>query len=172
MRIWSTTSGVIALVSLLLSGCYTVLHHPSDVTLEVVYDEGSDAIPCGECHYESEWFGAYDHPLIWGWPGMVAYDGYTWWDDYYRRPWWYEDYWTDYGRYDESAPTGSGRSVWDKRGLRRGESPSDAPSGGVYPGAPPGGTNPGTPTSPSSESSDPKKTNEPEETHRKKKPRR
>lgn len=164
--------GTIAWFALLLPGCYTVLHHPSEVTMTIPHDGGAEDIPCSSCHYESESLGYFDHQLIWGWPGLAAYDGYRWWDDYYQRPWWYENYWSDYGRYSESDGAGTGRSTWDRRDLRRGESPSDPPSGGVYPGAPSPPPATGTTASPSSGSTESKTAPEPEPTHGKKDPRR
>jgi len=133
-------------------------------------------VPCSECHYESEWLGYYDHELIYGWPGLLAYDRYDWWYDYYRRPWWYRDYWYDdpYYHCSESTPSGEGISSWRKRPTGR-EGPGPViPGGTVYPGGPgggSGGSSPAAPSSGSSASPSTKKQNNPEPSHRKKKPR-
>ncbi len=167
--------GFLLIFAVLGAGCYTVLNHPAQVAITEQIENDDVQVPCGECHLESEWLGYYDHDLIYGWPGLVAYDGYDWWYDYYRKPWWYDSYWyDDFGRYSDAHPGGPGDPSWQKRALRRGESASDAPSGGLFPGAhrgESGGSSSASPSSGSSGTSSEKK-KDPEPTHRKKTPRR
>ena len=101
-------------VSLLLSGCYTLLHHPgeqADLTL------GDD---CLQCHTEDDFLT----------PAYMPWDDYysnsEWpWRNYYDSPWWFDDYWV---RCPEGAEDGSaaeegtgGRQLWVRR-LRGGQS--------------------------------------------------
>ncbi len=168
MRKSSILLGAAFSLFLLTVGCYTVLNHPSDVAMTAQVEDEDVAVPCGDCHYESEWLGYYDHPLIYGWGGYYAYDS---WYDYYRRPWWFDDYW--YGGYHSggSYPTVGGQSSWEKRDLRRGDT-SETSSPVIYPGTsrPPGGT--GSSAAPSSGSQETKEKKQAEPTHRKKEPRR
>ncbi len=108
-------------MTLLTLSCYTVVHHPQ--SMKVTSRDYSSASPhggenaCSECHYDSEWLGFYDHPLIYGVAGYYSYD---WWYDYYQRPWWFDDLW--YGDTGSGSEGGRGQSSWTQRSLRRGES--------------------------------------------------
>ncbi len=116
-------------LSLLTLGCYTVIHHSQSMhvdrktSYDVDVQGGGDRYhpvddnACSNCHYDSEWLGYYDHPLIYGSAGYYMYD---WWYDYYQRPWWY-DYDTMGEGFDGAGSSGTGRSTWTQRSLRRGE---------------------------------------------------
>lgn len=107
--------------SLLTLSCYTVVQHPQSMLVS-----GSDSYTsshaggnaCSDCHYESEWLGYFDHPLIYGSAGYYSYD---WWYDYYQRPWWFDDQWYEGGSGSDGAGAGRGQSSWTQRPLRRGE---------------------------------------------------
>ncbi len=165
----------IASLLALLAGCYTVLNHPAEVALTQNVEGETSEVPCSDCHYESEWFGAYDHQLIYGWPGLLGYDRSDWWFDYYRRPWWQGPYgYGDDWHFSGGGPEGSEDSSWKKRALRRGETEGEPAPTGVHPGGAAQGASGATPASPSSGSSggEEKKASEPEPAHRKKTPRR
>jgi len=132
----------IFLALLLPAGCYTLLHHPSEIALPSPDDEESGGGGCGACHLESEWFGYYDHDLIYGAPGYLAYQGYGWWTDSYARPWWQDESWygDGYGHYGDASSSGLGRSSWRKRAMRRGESPDESSGSVIYPGSKGGGS--------------------------------
>ncbi len=102
-------------------GCYTVVRHPTAEPVALPGSAGGSVgdAACADCHYESEWLGLFDHPLVYGSSGYYAYD---WWYDYYQRPWWYDDYWY----YEDGGADGltGGPSSWSKRKLRRGEEPT------------------------------------------------
>jgi hypothetical protein len=168
---WILTS---TLLLVLLAGCYTVLTHPADVALTEDIEGADVRVPCSECHNESEWFGAFDHQLIYGWPGLLGYDSHDWWFDYYRRPWWWDGAWTGGTWYHSgSGTTADGESSWRKKAMGR-----DDPSGGVAPsGVFPAGAAPSTggsaPASPPTEpGGSEKKPNAPEPANRKKSPGR
>ncbi|MFH1679638.1 MAG: hypothetical protein ABIH26_03230 [Candidatus Eisenbacteria bacterium] len=165
---------LVALSAALLAGCYTVLDHPSEVAMTETIEGETERVPCADCHYESEWFGYYDHQLIYGWPGLLSYDRSDWWFDYYRRPWWWDGYWYDDSWHvSGSGPAGSDQSSWRKRALRRGEPSGDPAPAGVYPGGAAQGSGGTAPASPPSDSGGgEKKPSEPEPAHRKKTPRR
>lgn len=73
--------GFLVLLSLfVISGCYTVLRHP---TGESVAYEGSYYRTCADCHADASFY----HPYY-------TYGGSHYrWRDYYGYPWWYDDYW-------------------------------------------------------------------------------
>ncbi|OQY29403.1 MAG: hypothetical protein B6244_04100 [Candidatus Cloacimonetes bacterium 4572_55] len=77
-----------------LTGCYTVLKHPTsagDAALEESYEDPNG---CSRCHVDEavfqyqngEYYGYYQ-PLL----------------DYYGRPWWWDAYWSDNWYYDDQA---------------------------------------------------------------------
>lgn len=171
-------SACILLLFLLSAGCYTVINHPSDVQVPEDFQSENqagieDPVSCGECHYESEWLGYYEHSLIWGYP---VYDGRDSWYDYYQKPWWYDGYWYDgHHHYTETGSTSGGRSWWEKRTFRRGDDSFSSGTGGVFPGSSrpktPADTNTGS-ASPSSDTSTKEKAKPaPQPAHGKKKPR-
>ena len=168
----------VPILLLLLAGCYTVLTHPTDIAVSYENDTGYEygageaetatmgTSACSDCHFESEWLGYYDHPLIWDYP---AYSNNAWWGDYYGRPWWYDEHWFD-GSYSSGGSTG-GRSWWERRSTER-ERTDDAPDYGLYPGARAprtGGSASGSPSGSSSQSQTKQKA--PESSKKKKKPR-
>ncbi|MBN1825891.1 MAG: hypothetical protein JW958_06455 [Candidatus Eisenbacteria bacterium] len=160
---------VLFLLPFALAGCYTVLHHPTDITATSSSSphEGDAEMtsPCSECHYESEWLGYYDHPLVWGYP---AYSGYTWWNDYYGRPWWYDNYWYEEG--SSSGGSSGGRSWWERRTQER-ERTDESGNYGIYPGAQAPSSSGAASGSPSSPSSNTEKKKAPESSTKKKKTR-
>lgn len=73
--------GFLVLLSLFaISGCYTVLRHP---TGESVVYEGSYYKTCADCHSDASYY----HPYY-----SYGRSHYRW-SDYYGYPWWYDDYW-------------------------------------------------------------------------------
>jgi len=72
---------IITVISMTLTGCYTLLKHPR-ITESDDYTEYSN---CAQCH------GQFIHPS--------PFDRYYYagiWSDYYYFPWWYEHVWDSY----------------------------------------------------------------------------
>ena len=88
-----------------LSGCYTVLKHPTQVSMT---DDQGGRRSCADCHEQSSF---YHDPYMYRY-----YDRYSYsdrWYGYYYDPWWYDDYWY-YDSWDGEGPalqTG-GRTRW------------------------------------------------------------
>jgi hypothetical protein len=77
----SWIAGFLVLLSLLaMTGCYTVLRHP---TAESVVHEDGYYKTCADCHADASFY----HPYYTY--GLSHYR----WRDYYGYPWWYDDYW-------------------------------------------------------------------------------
>ncbi len=125
---------VTALAPLLFFGCYTVVRHPQSMEVAARVDvsdqfsvDGTDHMrgsgACSDCHFESEWLGYFDHPLIYGFGGYATHER---WYDYYDRPWWYDSYWDhdsgSGGTPGSPFPEGAASS-WTRRPRVRGEAP-------------------------------------------------
>jgi hypothetical protein len=101
-------------VSLLLSGCYTLLHHPgeqADLTL------GDD---CLQCHTEDDFMT----PAYTPWVDYYSHSEWPW-INYYGSPWWFDDYWVQCPQSPEDGSAAEertgGRQLWVRR-LRGGQS--------------------------------------------------
>jgi hypothetical protein len=95
------------LVVFAVSGCYTVLRHPTGDS--AVY-EGSYYRTCADCHADA----AYYHPYY-----RYGQSHYRW-RDYYGYPWWYDNYWwypydDDYEGDAPDARSGTGH-LWGSGG--------------------------------------------------------
>lgn len=74
-------AGFLVFLSLfVISGCYTVLRHP---TGDSVTDQQSYYRTCADCHEDAPFY----HPYY-----TYGRSHYRW-RDYYGYPWWYDDYW-------------------------------------------------------------------------------
>jgi hypothetical protein len=114
-----------------LTGCYTVLKHPQQVTMT---DEHGGRRSCSDCHDQAY---AYHDPFMYRY-----YDRYSYhdrWYGYYYDPWWYDDYWY-YDSWDGNSPAlqQSGRTRWGGDAARpeppdRGATTSVGPSGSTGP---------------------------------------
>lgn len=116
------------LLPLLSFGCYTVVRHPQSMEVVGRVDKGiheAAGSVCSDCHFESEWLGYFDHPLIFGFGGYSTHER---WYDFYDRPWWYDSYWDEGAGYGGSTaspfPEGAASS-WTRRPRVRGETPVD-----------------------------------------------
>ena len=72
---------VITVISVTLTGCYTLLKHPRVTD----YSDDTEYANCAQCH------GQFIHPS--------PFDRYYYagiWSDYYYFPWWYEHVWDSY----------------------------------------------------------------------------
>jgi len=143
---------VLTLAVTFASGCYTVIRHPDHQGL-VAEDTGARKA-CEDCHQDSRFYhDAFD-------PGHYAFGNYfaaPAWNDYYYRPWWFQDYWY-YGHGDNATPVETnGQHMWSDPGRRTVGTPAPTP---VITG---GTTSSGTPTSgspaptPSTPAAEPKK---------------
>jgi len=102
------------LLSITLTGCYTLVRHPEAVDSA---DTG-DFKRCVDCH------GGFYHPG----PYEYFYGG-VWWD-YYSIPWWYDEAYL-------SSHDFESRSIYERRPIRSGDQPGmDLPAAPVYPLAP------------------------------------
>jgi hypothetical protein len=127
--------GFLVLLSLFaISGCYTVLRHPTGES--VTYDDTYHYKTCADCHADASFY----HPYY-----TYGRSHYRW-RDYYGYPWWYDDYWWwypyDYG-YDEEGPEvkrGAGH-LWGSGGWPSGgwgfRSPQSEGDGGAPSETPP-----------------------------------
>jgi len=97
-------------VSLLLSGCYTLLTHPRSAGEEAVSGGGD----CLQCHVEDDFRSTSYAP----WVGYYAYSTSPW-INYYGSPWWYDDYWVHCpectGTEGAAAAEQPGRQAWVRR---------------------------------------------------------
>jgi hypothetical protein len=126
MRRSSWVVGFLVLLSLFaVSGCYTVLTHPTGDS--VVYEGDYYYKTCADCHADASYY----HPYYTY--GMSNYR----WRDYYGYPWWYDSYWW-WDPYDH-AQQGEGPEVREGMGHLWGS--GGWPSGGWGFGSPsPGGS--------------------------------
>ncbi len=92
-----------------LTGCYTVLRHP---TGSEVVEAGGYYKSCADCHANA----AYYHPYY-------SYGrSHSWWSGYYGSPWWYDDYWWwdpyhgDDGDYEGPEVEQGERHLWSPGG--------------------------------------------------------
>ncbi|MBP6874806.1 MAG: hypothetical protein KBD56_01905 [Candidatus Eisenbacteria bacterium] len=106
-------AGVLALAfALLLTGCYTLLRHPSSQEYSSVSAGGQS---CAQCHAES------DEAIVEYAPWVDYYAHSSWpWINYYGSPWWQDDAWVlgseDIGRADGDAGSGSGKDSGEPSG--------------------------------------------------------
>ena len=108
MKRSSWIAGFLVLLSLfVISGCYTVLRHP---TGESVVHVGSYYRTCADCHADAPFYHPY---YTYGWSHYR-------WRDYYGYPWWYDDYWWyphDHDDYDGGPEVERGqRHLWGNSG--------------------------------------------------------
>ncbi|NNE09711.1 MAG: hypothetical protein HKN20_14215 [Gemmatimonadetes bacterium] len=137
LRLFRTPVVLAAAMASLLSfsfGCYTVVRHPQSMQVTQRVDESGHTNgggACNDCHFESEWLGYFDHPLIYGFGGYATHER---WYDFYDRPWWYDNYWDhddgQGGTPGSPFPEGAASS-WTRRPRVRGEAPV------IDPGVPP-----------------------------------
>lgn len=114
--------GFLVLLSLFaISGCYTVLRHP---TGESVVYEGAYYKTCADCHADATYY----HPYY-----TYGRSHYRW-RDYYGYPWWYDDYWWypyDDGDYEEGPEVKRGTGhLWGSGGWPSGGWGLRSPSSG------------------------------------------
>lgn len=101
-----------------LTGCYTLIHHPS---VEAGTHSAESAQDCSLCHTEREIFAEEVSP----WVSYYATSSSPW-INYYGAPWWTDAYW-EYGPSYESGGAGTegteathgGRFAWGRRARMR-----------------------------------------------------
>ena len=119
--------GFLVLLSLFaVSGCYTVLRHP---TGESVVYEGDYYKTCADCHADASYY----HPYYTY--GMSNYR----WRDYYGYPWWYDGSWWwdpyDHGDHEPGPEAQSGTGhLWGTGGWPSGGWGFGTPSSGEQSG--------------------------------------
>ncbi len=83
-----TLSLAIFLLTLLISGCYTILRHPASETNYAAEDYQANCLGCHSDYHE------YPYGYFYG-----DYPDYWWssprWGRYYAYPWWWDNYWYD-----------------------------------------------------------------------------
>ncbi|MFH1503013.1 MAG: hypothetical protein ABIG03_08210 [Candidatus Eisenbacteria bacterium] len=71
---------LLVLAVLAVTGCYTVLRHPTGTD---VVQHDSYYRSCADCHADAQFY----HPYY-------SYGrSHNRWNNYYGHPWWYDDYW-------------------------------------------------------------------------------
>jgi len=79
---------VLIALSLLLTGCYTMLRHPAAVEETAVRSDAD----CVRCHYEDDYYASPSYS-----PWVEYYASSSWpWINYYGSPWWYGETWVPY----------------------------------------------------------------------------
>ncbi len=78
----------IIFLTLMISGCYTILQHPASETNYTAEDYQADCLGCHADYHE------YPYGYFYG-----NYPDYWWsnprWGQYYAYPWWWDNYWYD-----------------------------------------------------------------------------
>ncbi|MCK4546815.1 MAG: hypothetical protein KAW17_05150 [Candidatus Eisenbacteria sp.] len=105
-KAYPLTMAIVVLAALAcLSGCYTVLKHPRQVSMT---DEHGARRSCSDCHDQAQY---YHDPFMYRYYDRHSY--HNQWYGYYNDPWWYDNYWY-YDSWEGESPAlqKTGRTRW------------------------------------------------------------
>jgi hypothetical protein len=100
------------LAALALSGCYTLLRHPS----QEITGQGAAEAECARCHVAEESYATDSYP----WVEHYSYSSSPW-INYYGSRWWSDERWVwcpdciESGTEGQTATVLRGRHGWDRR---------------------------------------------------------